>query len=58
MDGLRFRPARNPHAVAVMVMDLAFHTKDQDGVGDALNIFLLIELSPSTGSEAALLTRK
>ena len=57
-DGLRFHPPRTPHAIAVMVMDLAFHTKDPDGVGDALNIFLFPDLSPSAGSEEALLTRK
>ena len=57
-DGLRFRPPRIPHAVAVMVMDLAFHTKDLDGVGDTLNIFLLLDLSLSARLEAVLLTRK
>ena len=57
-DGLRFRPPRIPHAVTVMVMALAFHTKDPDRVGYALNIFLLPDLSTLTGSEAALLTRK
>ena len=41
-----------------MVMALAFHTKDPDRVGDTLNIFLFPDLSPSAGSEAALLTRK
>ena len=41
-----------------MVMAITFHTKDSDGVGDALNIFLLPDLSPSAWSEAALLTRK
>ena len=29
------------HAVTVMVMALAFNTKDPDGVGDALNIFFI-----------------
>ena len=38
-------------------MILAFHTKDPDGVGDALNIFLFPDLSPLAGSEKALLTR-
>ena len=41
-----------------MVLALAFHTEDPDGVGDALNIFLFPDLSPSEGLEAALLTRK
>ena len=38
-----------PHAVAVMVMALAFHTKDPDGVGYTLNIFLFPKLSPLAG---------
>ena len=57
-DRLGFRPPRTPDSVAVMVMGLAFHIEDPDGVGDALNIFLFPELSPSSGLEAALLTRK
>ena len=36
----RFCHPRIPHAFAVIVVVLAFHTKDPDGVGDALNIFL------------------
>ena len=56
--GLRFRPPRVPHIVAVMVMAFAFHTEDPDGVGDALSIFLFLDHSPSAGSEAVLLTRK
>ena len=55
---LRFRPPYTPHTVAVMVMALAFHTEEPDGVGDALNIFLFPELYPSAGMKAALLTRK
>ena len=38
-DSLRFRPSRIPHPVAVIVMALAIHTEDPDGVGDALNIY-------------------
>ena len=57
-DGLCFRPPLISHAVAFMVMALSFHVKDPDGVGYALNIFLLPDLFPSAGSEAALLTRK
>ena len=55
---LRFCPRPIPHTVAVMVMALDFHTKDPYEVGDALNIFLFTDLSPSAGSEAALLMRK
>ena len=51
-------PSHPPHAVAVMVMDFAFHTEDPDGVGDAIHIFLFPYLSPSVGSEVALRTRK
>ena len=58
VDSLCFRPPRISHAVAVMVMVLAFHTEDPYGVGNTLNIFLFLDLSPSEGSEAALLTRK
>ena len=57
-DGLSLRPLRIPHAVMVMVMALAFHTKDPYGVGNAFNIFLFPDLSPLEGSEATLLTRK
>ena len=57
-DSLCFRPQRISHAVAVMVIALAFHTEDPDGVGDALNSFLFPDLPPSAGSETALLTRK
>ena len=41
-----------------MVMALAFHTKDPDGVEYTLKIFLFPDLYPSTGSEVALFTRK
>ena len=57
-ESLRFRPPRIPHTVAVMVMALVFHTEDPDGVWDALNTLLISDLSPLSGSEAALLTRK
>ena len=57
-DGLLFCPPRIPCFVAFMVMALASHTEDPDGVGDALNIFLFPDISLSDGLEAALLTRK
>ena len=41
-----------------MVIALAFHTKYPDSVEDTLKIFLFPNLYPSTGSEAALFTRK
>ena len=52
-DILRLRPPCITHTVAVMVMALTFHTEDPDGVEDALNIFLLPNLFPSAGLEAA-----
>ena len=39
-------------------MVIAFHTKDPDGVVEALNIFLFPDLSPLAGLEAALLKSK
>ena len=54
---LRFCTLHTPHAVAVMLIVLAFHTKDPDGVGYTLNIFLLPNLSTLSGLEADLLTR-
>ena len=55
---LRFRHLHIPNALVVMVIVLAFHTKDVDGVEDMLNIFLFNDLSPLAGLEADLLTRK
>ena len=40
-----------------MVMDIDFHTKYLDGVGDTLKTFPMLDLSPSAGSEAALINR-
>ena len=45
-DSLRFRPPCIPHTAAVMVMALAFHTKDPDGVVDALEILFFPDLPP------------
>ena len=39
-----------------MVLALAFHTKDPDGVGDKVDIFLFTDLSPAAGLGVALLT--
>ena len=55
---LRFQPPHIPHGVAVMVMVHAFHTKDQDGVVDTLNIFFFPTSLPLLGLEAVFLTRK
>ena len=55
---LRFCHPNIPHVIAIMVMSLAFHTKDTDGVEDTLNIFLFPDLSHLVGLEADLLMRK
>ena len=55
---LRFRHPCTPHTITVMVMVFAFHTKELDRLGDALNVFLFPNLSPFARLEAALLTRK
>ena len=39
-------------------MAITLHTEDPHSVGDALNIFLFPDIPPSSGLEAALLTRK
>ena len=41
-----------------MVFPLAFYSEDPDGVGDAVNVFLFLDLFPVAGLEAALLTRQ
>ena len=48
-DSLRFRPPHIPHAVAVMVMEPTFHTKDPEKVGNAMNIFCLPTSPPWQG---------
>ena len=49
-DDLLFPSPLIPHAVLVMLMALAFHTKDPDGVRGAIKIFLFPDLSPLAGS--------
>ena len=48
-ESLRFRSPHIPQSFLVMVMELTFQTKDPDGVGDALNILLFTDFSPSPG---------
>ena len=57
VEGMRFQSLSIYHFIAVMVLALAFYTKNPDGVGDVVNIFLLPDLSPLEGLEAALLMR-
>ena len=52
---MRFHAHCIPHSVSVIVLALAFFTKDLNDVGDAIKIFLFPDLSPYAGSEAALL---
>ena len=55
---MRFRAPIIPHAIAVMVLDLEFYTKDPDGMGDAVNIFLFPDLTPAAESKASLLAHR
>ena len=58
VEHLCFRAPHIYHAVAVLVLGLAFYYENPDSVGDAINVFLFHDLSPSAGSEAALLGRR
>ena len=51
------RVPRIPHAVAVMVLDLAFYTEDPYSMEDAVNIFIFLDLTPAARSKASLLVR-
>ena len=55
---LQLRAPRTPQSTVAMVLSLSFHTKDPEGLGDAVNIFLFTYLSPYAGSEAALMACK
>ena len=57
-EKMRFRASITPQDVAVMMLDLVLYTKDLDGVGDTVNIFLFPDPTPADGSEAALLARR
>ena len=57
-EQLRFWAPHIYHTIAVLVLGLGFYSKDPDGVGDAINFFLFPDLSPSEGSETALLSRR
>ena len=45
------------HAIAVLVLGLAFYSKDPDDMGDATNVFLLPGLPLLASFEAVLLAR-
>ena len=42
----------------VLILSLKFYSKDPVGVEDAINVFIFPDLSPSVGSEAALLAHE
>ena len=46
------------HTVALLLLGLIFHTKDPEGVSEIVNIFMLPYLSPTAGSEAAMVARQ
>ena len=48
-DSLRLHPPHIPHTIAIMMTALTLHNEDPYGVGDALNIFLFRDFSPSSG---------
>ena len=52
---LQLNPPNITHMVSVLLLGLAFHTEDPDRVSDAMNIFMLPDLSLAAGKEAALL---
>ena len=52
---LRIWSPRISHAAAILVLGLTFYYKELDGMGDAINVFLFPDMSPSAVSEAALL---
>ena len=58
VNHMSFRTPRIYHFSAVMVLALTLYTKDPNRVGYAINVFMFPDLSPSVGSEAALLTRQ
>ena len=49
---------RISRAVTVLVLGLAFYSKDLHGVGYAINVFLLLYLSPLVVWESELLARR
>ena len=53
-----FHPPCNPHIVTVMVVELVFHKKYPNGVGNALSILLFPALYPFAGLEEDPLKRK
>ena len=44
--------------MAVLLLELHFHTEDPDCVNDTVKIFMFPDLSLSEGSEASMVTRR
>ena len=53
VNHMHFRTSCIIYSVAVMVLDLDSYKKDPDVVGDAVNIFISPNFSPSAGSAAS-----
>ena len=43
------------HAVAILILNLTFHTEDPDGVGDTVKVLLFTDLSLSINPKVALM---
>ena len=46
------------NTLARLIIIPSFHTKDLDGVGDTVNIFMFLEISLYAGSEATMLAMR
>ena len=57
-EHLRFCAPCIYHVVAILILGLTFYSKDLDGMGDAINVFIFPDLSPLAGSEDVLLARR
>ena len=53
-EQMRFRASQTPNAVMVIVLDLDLCSKYLDGMRDAVNIFILSDVTPAAVSSAAL----
>ena len=56
-EQIRFLAPLIYHTIAVLILGLAFYSEDLDSMGDAINVLLFPDLSPSAGTEEALLAR-
>ena len=53
-----FRASHISHAATVLILGLYFYSEDLVGVGDAINVFLFPDLSPSARSKVELLAKR